>query len=226
MTATKRSGVYLFFSVPDPHKVCLLTCDDNQIKAHQDNGNPRIQVSTHDAAAYLMASPKLYVTLDDSAWQTIAPEMVNLERKAKWFDRGSDTAFFEINEPDLPCSLAHARLGRLSQFPDSMSNQQALCELIEIVMASENLRPVNLELFSAASLNAPRWAHRVKQPLDNLIYLRQLLAQKLQSYQSKLYPGASGVSHKVAFHQHLFSELSYLIQQQTKSPTRPRHKAG
>lgn len=226
MTATRYPSVDVVFSRSNPHKVCLFTCDDSQSRQHQSNGNHCVQVSAHDAAAYLIASPKLYVTLDDSAWQTMAPEMVSLERKARWPDSHGDTAFFEINEPDLPCALAHARLGRLSQYPDSQNNQQALCELIEIVMASENQRPVNLALFSVASLNAPRWAHRARQPLENLLFLRQLLAQKLQSYQSKLYPGASGVSHKVAFHQHLFSELSYLIQQQTKSPTRPRHKAG
>lgn len=162
--ASTSQMVSIIFSAVDPDRITLITANPETIAQHQLNGNQMMATSSKALADLLANNPVLHNALDDSAWQKVATKLMAGPPKTADTDL---PAFFNTTPPDLPESLARARLSRLAQFR-SPANQQALCELTEIVMANENQRPISTALFSEQSLSAQPWALNSPRTMDDL----------------------------------------------------------
>jgi len=133
-----------------PRLVTRITTSMNEAEyAHE-----RVPVSHHhhvlDTLRAITDRP-IQRIVDDRCWTKIAQTMTTQ-------NNGHAKSRFPINQPDLSVDVAQWRFASMRRSPCE-HELSSLRECLEILIAYENNRPVNRDLFTVESLNAPAWTH-------------------------------------------------------------------
>lgn len=150
-----------------PEDIEYLTRDQSTAQRYLDEGHTVQQATDMDLGILLVLHPMMYQKMDDATWQ-VASDCLRSTHYRRYRHEPEayqpGVARLDSVAPDLPSSIAAARLSILAQHP-SEQRTKALHDLIEVLRVSEGKPALPDSLMNHPDPNVPSWLHLRQAPM-------------------------------------------------------------